>query len=148
GPGLGYQATGTATSILAGRVAYFFDWRGPVLTLDTACSSGLYALHMARRELLAGQCDLAVVAAVNLILSPALSVSYAEAGMLSPRGRCASFDAGADGYVRSEGVAVLVLKRADLAHRDGHRVHALVAGSAVNHDGRSNGLTAPNPGAQ
>jgi|GEM_PF-558387 len=141
-------ATGTAASIAAGRLAYFLGTRGPAVTLDTACSSSLVAVHMAMRSLRAGECDVALASGVNLILSPRLSIAFARAGMLSPRGRCRTFDASADGYVRSEGCGVVVLKRLDDALAAGDRVLAVLRGSAVNQDGASNGLTAPSLPAQ
>jgi acyl transferase domain-containing protein/acyl-CoA synthetase (AMP-forming)/AMP-acid ligase II/acyl carrier protein len=143
-----YSGTGTALSIAANRVSYLLDLRGPSWAVDTACSSSLVALHHARRSLLDGECDLAVVAGVNLVLAPDLTIVFSQAQMMSPTGRCRTFDAAADGYVRGEGCGVVVLKRRGDAERDGDRVAAVVAGSAVNQDGRSNGLTAPNGLAQ
>lgn len=140
--------TGTAYSVAANRLSYFLDLRGPSITVDTACSSALAAVHEARKSLLAGECDVAVVGSVNLMLAPESTVALSQARMLSPEGRCKTFDAGADGYVRAEGCGVVVLKRLDDALRDHDRVHAVVAGSAINHDGRSNGLTAPTGPAQ
>jgi phthiocerol/phenolphthiocerol synthesis type-I polyketide synthase C len=140
--------TGTAFSVAANRISYFLDLRGPSVAIDTACSSSLTAVHEARKSLLAGECETAIVGGVNLMLSPETTVSMSQSRLLSPDGRCKSFDAQADGYVRGEGCGVVVLKRLADAERDGDRVLAVVAGSAINHHGRSNGLTAPNGPAQ
>ncbi len=143
-----YASTGTILAIAANRVSYLFNLRGPSLAVDTACSSSLVALHLARQSLLAGECDLALCGGVNLILSPEVSVILSQGGLLSPSGRCHSFDAAADGYVRGEGCGVAVLARLDDARRRRDRVRALVLGSAVNQDGATNGLTAPSATAQ
>jgi phthiocerol/phenolphthiocerol synthesis type-I polyketide synthase D len=140
----GWTGTGVATSILANRVSYVLDLRGPSLTVDTACSSSLVALHLAKRSLEAGESDLAIVAGVNLILSPAVTVNFDRSGAMAPGGRCRPFDAAADGYVRSEGCVAVVLRRPE----DAAGSHVAVVASAVNQDGRSNGLMAPNPAAQ
>ncbi|WP_173346187.1 non-ribosomal peptide synthetase/type I polyketide synthase [Pseudoduganella dura] len=144
----GHAATGGANSIVANRLSYFLDLRGPSLAIDTACSSSLVALHMAWRSLLDGECDTALVAGVNLLLDERLSATLRRAGMLSPTGACHSFDAAADGYVRGEGVVTVVLRRRGMAEACGNPVLARIAGSAVNQDGRSFGLTAPNGNAQ
>ncbi|MGZ9827574.1 beta-ketoacyl synthase N-terminal-like domain-containing protein [Tsukamurella ocularis] len=144
----GWSGTGSALSVIANRVSYAFDLRGPSVTIDTACSSSLVSIHLACRSLRSGETDLAVAAGVNTMLSPAVTRSFDQLGAMSPTGRCHSFDAAADGYVRGEGCGVVVLKRLTDAQRDGDRVLAVVRGSAVNQDGRSNGLTAPNPAAQ
>lgn len=140
--------TGNALSIAANRLSYVFDLRGLSIALDTACSSSLVALHLACRSLRAGECDVALVAGVNLLLDPQTSIALAKAGFLAPDGLCKTFDASADGYVRAEGCGAALLKPLSQARADGDRVYALVAGSAVNQDGRTNGLTAPNPTAQ
>jgi phthiocerol/phenolphthiocerol synthesis type-I polyketide synthase B len=142
------SGTGAALSVIANRLSYQLDLRGPSLTVDTACSSSLVALHLARQSLVMGECDTAIVAGVNLLLSPAVTLNFDRAGAMSPTGRCRPFDAAADGYVRSEGCIALVLKRLPDALRDGDRVLAMVYASGVNQDGRSNGLMAPNPEAQ
>jgi iturin family lipopeptide synthetase A len=143
-----YLGTGGALSIAANRLSYVFDFRGPSVAVDTACSSSLVAVHLACQSLRQGECDLALAGGVNLLLSSDLGHLFERAGMLSPEGRCKTFDAAADGYVRGEGGGLVVLKRLADARRDGDRVLALVRGSAVNQDGRSAGLTAPNGPAQ
>ncbi|WP_156746968.1 beta-ketoacyl synthase N-terminal-like domain-containing protein, partial [Mycobacterium sp. E2733] len=143
-----WSNTGGALSIIANRLSYFLDLRGPSIAVDTACSSSLVAVHMACQSLRMRDSDLAITAGVNLLLSPAIFHGFDQAGALSPTGLCHAFDASADGFVRGEGCGVAVLKRLSDAERDGDRVLAVVRGSAVNQDGRSNGLMAPNPAAQ
>lgn len=143
-----YRVTGNSHAVLANRVSYQLDLRGPSLAIDTACSSSLAALHQARLALDAGECDLAVVAAVNVLLDEEVFDSLAGGHMLSPTGRPQGFADGADGYVRGEGVGVVVLARAAAAPRPGTRVRAVVRGSAIAHSGRTNGLTAPHPARQ
>jgi polyketide synthase 13 len=144
-----YAITGTASSIVANRVSYFFDFHGPSVAVDTACSSSLVATHQAVQALRGGECDVAVAGGVNALITPAVTLGFDEIGqVLSPDGRIKSFSSDADGYTRSEGGAMLVLKRVDDARRDGDQILAVIAGSAINHDGRSNGLIAPNPDAQ
>ena len=144
----GHYGTGNAASISSGRIAYVLGLEGPSLTVDTACSSGLVAVHLAARSVALGECRLALAGAVNLILTPELSIAFSQAGMLSPDGRCKVFSDKADGYVRSEGCAVVVLKCLEHALADGDQILAVIEGSALNNDGRSNGLTAPNGLAQ
>src|ERR1700752_1191064 len=144
-----YAITGTASSIVATRVSYFFDFHGPSVAVDTACSSSLVATHQAVQALRNGECDVAVAGGVNAMITPAGTLGFDEIGaVLAPDGRIKSFSADADGYTRSEGAGMLVLKRVDDARRDGDQILAVIAGSAVNHDGRSNGLIAPNQDAQ
>jgi acyl transferase domain-containing protein/acyl carrier protein len=144
----GYTATGNSLSVMAGRLSYFLGLQGPSLVVDTACSSSLVAVHLACQSLRLGECRLAMAGGVNVMLSPLVAVSYSRARMLSPEGRCKTFDAAADGFVRGEGCGLVVLKRLSDALADGDRVLALIRGSAVNQDGHSNGLTAPNALAQ
>ncbi|MGA8328426.1 MAG: beta-ketoacyl synthase N-terminal-like domain-containing protein, partial [Mycobacterium sp.] len=144
-----YAITGNASSVVANRVSYFFDFHGPSVAVDTACSSSLVATHQAIQALRNGECDAALAGGVNALVTPVVTLGFDEIGqVLSPDGRIKSFSADADGYTRSEGGAMLVLKRVDDARRDGDQILAVIAGSAVNHDGRSNGLIAPNPDAQ
>jgi acyl transferase domain-containing protein/acyl carrier protein len=143
-----YTGLGSAKSMAAGRLAYFYDFQGPVLQLDTTCSSSLVAMHLAARELREGACDLALVGGANAILSPDTTIGFCEMKALSRRGQLRAFDEDADGYVRGEGCGVVVLKRYTDAVRDGNRIRGVLLGSAMNHDGRTNGLTAPNPAAQ
>ena len=144
-----YAITGNATSIIANRVSYFYDFRGPSLAVDTACSSSLVAAHQAVQALRNGECDVAVAGGVNALITPAVTLGFDEIGaVLAPDGRIKSFSSDADGYTRSEGGGMLVLKRVDDARRDGDQILAVIAGSAINHDGRSNGLIAPNQDAQ
>ncbi|OQS39330.1 type I polyketide synthase [Chromobacterium haemolyticum] len=143
-----YTASGNAPSVLAGRVSHALGLHGPTLTIDTACSSSLVAVHLACNALRAGECDIAIVGGVNVVLSPLSTAAECRAHMLSPSGRCRSFDDGADGFVRGEGCGVVVLQRQADAEAAGRTIDALIAGSAVNHDGRSAGLTVPNEHAQ
>jgi acyl transferase domain-containing protein/SAM-dependent methyltransferase len=140
--------TGSYQSVLAGRLSYLLDLRGPSLAVDTACSSSLVAVHLACRALRSGEIDLAIAGGVNLIVSPLSNRLTFSVLALSATSRCQAFDARADGFVRGEGCGVIVLKRLSEALADGDPVLAVIRGSAVNQDGRSAGLTAPNPDAQ
>lgn len=139
---------GNAASILAGRIAYILNLKGPCLAIDTACSSSLVAVHLACGSLLSGECDMALAGGVFLTTTPGFNTAAAKAGMLSPRGQCRTFDAGADGFVPGEGAGVVVLKRYAEAVADGDHIDAVILGTAVNQDGRTNGITAPSPEAQ
>ena len=139
---------GNAANFAAGRLSYFLGTHGPAVVLDTACSSSLVTVHLACQSLRRRESDQALVAGVNLMLSPENSVATSRWGMLAPDGRCKTFDASADGYVRSEGCGVVVLKRLSDAVRDGDSVLAVVRGSAVNQDGPSSGQTVPSGPAQ
>lgn len=143
-----YASLGTAFSVAAGRISYLLDLTGPAVTVDTACSSSLVAAHLACASLRRREADLAIVGAVNLILSPEVTINFCQAGMLSADGLCKAFDAAADGYVRSEGCGALVLKRLSHATAEGDRILAVIRGTAINQDGRSSGITAPNGPAQ
>ena len=143
-----YTVTGTSFNTAIGRVAYVLGLEGPAMALDTACSSSLVAMHQAVSGLQRGDADLALAGGVHAIFSGALLELRANAGMLSPDGRCATFDAGANGYVRGEGCGIVVLKRLEEAEADGDRIWAVIRGSAVNQDGASPGLTVPNGAAQ
>lgn len=143
-----YYASGDAFSVGAGRLAYFLGLRGPCMTLDTACSSSLVSVHLACQSLLKGESDVALAGGSSLILSPEASIVSSNARMLSPTGQCWTFDERADGYVRSEGCAVVVLKRLSQARADGDPILATIVATAANHNGRSQGLTAPSTAAQ
>lgn len=144
-----YAITGTASSIIANRVSYFFDFRGPSVAVDTACSSSLVAVHQGVQALRSGEADVVVAGGVNALVTPMVTIGFDEVGgVLAPDGRIKSFSSDANGYSRSEGGGMLVLKRLADARRDGDEIYAIIAGSAVNHDGRSNGMLAPNPDAQ
>ncbi|MHB9858118.1 type I polyketide synthase [Streptomyces sp. YIM S03343] len=139
-----YAVTGNAHSIVSGRLAYLLDLRGPAVSIDTACSSSLVAVHLACQSLRTGDCDMALAGGVNVILSPLAGVGFSQFGMMAPDGRCRTFDAGANGFVRGEGCGMVVLKRLSDAVADGDDVLAVIRGGAANQDGRSTGLTAPN----
>ncbi len=143
-----YTGTGTSLSIVANRISYLLDFRGPSLAIDTACSSSLVALHTACRSLNSGESSVAIAGGVNLLLNPDWNVVFTEADMLAPDGHCKTFDASADGYVRSEGCGIVILKRLSDAVNDRDRVYAVINGSAINQDGKSNGITAPNGPSQ
>lgn len=143
-----YAATGNAHSVMAGRLSYLLDLHGPSVAVDTACSSSLVALHLACQSLKNKECNLAVAGAVNMILLPVAAVCFSKWGMMAADGRCKTFDARADGFVRGEGCGVVVLKRLSDALADGDNILALIPGSSVNQDGRSTGLTAPNGRSQ
>jgi myxalamid-type polyketide synthase MxaB len=139
-----HVGTGNALSIAANRISYIFDLKGPSFAVDTACSSGSVGLHLAVQALRNHECDTALSGAVNLILTPEVSIAFSKARMLSPTGQCRPFDAEANGYVRGEGGIMLVLKRLTDATRDGDNILAVIRGTAINQDGRTSGITAPN----
>ncbi len=143
-----YTATGSAFSIASGRLSYVLGLRGPSVSIDTACSSSLVATHLAIQSLRNRECGMALAAGVNLILWPDTTIILSQSNMLAPDGRCKAFDSRADGFVRSEGCGVVVLKRLSDAIADGDNILAVIRGSAVNQDGRSNGITAPNGPSQ
>ena len=143
-----YTASGTAHSIASGRLSYVLGARGPSISIDTACSSSMVAIHQAVQGLRRGESDMALAGGVNLILRPEVTVALSRSHMMAPDGRCKTFDARADGFVRGEGCGMLVLKRLDDAQAAGDRIIAVIRGSAANQDGRSNGLTAPSGPAQ
>ena len=142
------MATGNTASIAANRISYVFDLRGPSMAIDTACSSSLVALHQACRSIVSGECTHALAGGVSLHLHPYGFITFSKASMLSRRGRCSVFDAAGDGYVRSEGGGIFVLKDYDLAVADGNPILAVIASTVVNTDGRKSGLTVPSARAQ
>ncbi|WP_342374006.1 SDR family NAD(P)-dependent oxidoreductase [Myxococcus stipitatus] len=144
----GYSATGNGFCFVPGRLSYVLGLQGPSMPVDTACSSSLVSLHLACESLRNGESTMALAGGVNLILSPEITLCLSNMQALAGDGRCKTFDASADGYVRGEGCGILVLKRLSDAQRDGDKVLALIRGSAVNHDGASGGLTVPSGPAQ
>lgn len=140
--------TGNTLSIISNRISYIFDLRGPSYTVDTACSSSLLALHQAAEAIRSGEVDTAVVAGVNLLLSPFPFVGFSRASMLSPTGLCHAFDARADGYVRAEGCVAVVLQSMERARDAGNRVRAVLAATGTNSDGRTVGLSLPSADSQ
>ncbi|WP_341675851.1 type I polyketide synthase [Niveibacterium sp. SC-1] len=141
-------ATGTTASLAANRLSYFFDWHGPSMVIDTACSSALVAFHQACKAIASGEVDCAIAGSINLHLHPYGFIIFSKASMLSPRGRSRAFDASGDGYVRSEGGGLFLLKDYDQAIADGNNILAVVSHTAVNTDGRKTGVTVPNAKAQ
>jgi polyketide synthase PksL len=143
-----YTTTGLSRSMLANRVSYLLNFNGPSEAIDTACSSSLVAIHHAVRALQNGDCEVAIVGGVNALLTPTSYLSASRAGMLSPEGKCKTFDSDANGYVRGEGVGVLVLKPLVSAIAAGDIINGVIKGTAVNHGGHVSSLTVPNPHAQ
>jgi polyketide synthase PksN len=143
-----YSSTGMVPSIGPNRISYLMDWHGPSQPIETACSSSLVALHRAVEAIHLGHCNQAIAGGVSLLLDPASYVSFTKAGMLCEDGRCKTFSDKANGYVRGEGIGMLMLKPLKAAIQDGNIIHAIVKGTAENHGGRTNSLTAPNPKSQ
>lgn len=143
-----YLATGNVLNALAGRVAYAFDFHGPIQVIDTACSSSMTAIHNACLSLQAGDCDMALAGGVNTLLAPESNITLSKARMLSPESRCKTFSEDADGYARSEGCGAIVLKRLSTALKDQDNILAVIKGTAINSDGKSGGFTVPNGTAQ
>jgi acyl transferase domain-containing protein len=143
-----YFASGIARSVAAGRISYTLGVQGPNLSIDTACSSSLVAVHEACQSLRTGECRVALAGGSNVVLSPSITVAFSKSHMMAADGRCKTFDARADGFVRGEGCGIVVLKRLSDAQADGDRILAVIRGSAVNQDGKSSGLTVPNRQAQ
>ncbi|MBD2136214.1 acyl-CoA dehydrogenase family protein [Anabaena sp. FACHB-1237] len=143
-----HNGAGSTLSIAANRLSYLLNLKGPSLVVETACSSSLVAIHLACKSLVTKECDLCIVGAVSLMLSPVPSVIWSQAGVISADGRCKTFDASADGYVRGEGCGVVILKRLTDAIKDNDNIQAVIRGTAINQDGLSNGLTSPNGPSQ
>jgi len=143
-----YVQTGSAQSVLANRISYYFDLKGPSFSVDTACSSSLVALHLADKSLKSGDCKTAIVGGCSINLLPEMFVAFAKLHMLSPDGRCKSFDADGNGYVRAEGVCALVLKSLSQAKKDSDPIYAVLRGTGINQDGHTPGLTFPGREAQ
>lgn len=143
-----YVATGTARSIISNRLSYFFDFHGPSMTIDTACSASLVALHQAIQSVRSGESPMACVTGVNLMLTPEQFMAESNLHMLSPTGHSRMWDAKADGYARGEGVAAVLIKTLSRALADGDNIQAIIRETGVNSDGRSRGITMPNPNAQ
>ena len=141
-------STGNSHSILANRISYLFDFKGPSISIDTACSSALVSLHMAVEAIRKSECNLAIVGGVNVITSPSLYISFSKSGMLSQDGRCKTFDSRANGYARGEGIGTVLLKPLSHAINDKDQIYGVIRSTAVNHGGHSHSLTAPNPDAQ
>jgi acyl transferase domain-containing protein/acyl carrier protein len=144
----GHSGLATSLSLLANRISYFYDFHGPSMQIDTACSSSLVALHEAIQSLRSGSCDQALVAGINIMCDPSITIGYYRAGMLARDGKCKPLDASANGYVRGEGAIMLFLKPLVHAQRDRDNIIAVLKGSAVNHGGQASGLTVPNARAQ
>lgn len=143
-----YTNLGGQLSIAANRISYVFNLNGPSFAVDTACSSSLVAVHLACQSLRIGECTMALAGGINTLLKPDMTIGFSKASMLSPDGRCWSFDARANGYVRGEGGGIVVLKPLESALQDGNPIYAVIRGSAINEDGRTDGITVPSATAQ
>ncbi len=143
-----HSATGGSMTMLSNRLSYYFDFRGPSMTVDTACSGSLVAVHLACQAIWNDECDLALAGGVNVMMRPEYFIIMSKGRFLSPDGQCRSFDAAANGYARGEGAGVVVLKPLSAALRDGNPIYALIRGTGINQDGRTDGITVPNPDAQ
>ena len=143
-----HSATGMMMTMLANRLSYIFDFRGPSLAIDTACSGSLVAVHLAAQSIWNGECSLALAGGSNIMISPNTTIAESKGGFLSPDGRCKAFDAAANGYARGEGAGVVLLKPLARALADRDPIYALIRGTAVTQDGHTNGITVPNQAAQ
>ncbi|NSL86226.1 SDR family NAD(P)-dependent oxidoreductase [Chitinophaga sp. Mgbs1] len=144
----GFSSTGTVGSVGPNRISYFLDLHGPSEPVETACSSSLIALHRAVESIHNGSCEMAIAGGVNTIITPEAHISFSKAGMLSKDGRCKTFSNEANGYVRGEGIGILLLKKLSAAEADGDHIYGVIRATAENHGGRANSLTSPNPAAQ
>jgi polyketide synthase PksN len=140
--------TSNHEGVLAARLAYFLNLRGPVMAINTSCSSGLVAVHQGCASLLNGECDAVIAAGANVLLTPQVYVGMSQSGMLSPEGRCYAFDRRANGMVPGEAVVAVVLRRLSDAQADADQIHGVILGSGINYDGKTQGLTAPSGLAQ
>jgi hybrid polyketide synthase/nonribosomal peptide synthetase FtdB len=143
-----HTATGSMMTMVSNRISYIFDFHGPSMSIDTACSSSMVALHTACQSILNGECSLALAGGVNLTITPEYTISESKGGFLAPDGRCKTWDAGANGYARGEGAGIIVLKPLDKALEDGDLIYGVIRGSGVNQDGHTRGITVPNGEAQ
>ena len=143
-----HSPTGSAHSIAANRISYSLNLRGPSVAMDTACSSALTAVHVACEHIWAGRGDVALAGGVTVMITPGGFIGFSQAGMLSPEGKCKAFDASANGFVRSEGAGIVLLKRLSQAVADGDPIHGIICGTALNQDGHTNGISLPSPEAQ
>ncbi|MCY7294927.1 type I polyketide synthase [Alteromonas sp. a30] len=143
-----YAGLGSALTNAASRISHFYNLRGPALAVDTACSSSLTSVHMACKSIRSGECSMALAGGVNILLSPNVTMSLTKAGMMAPDGKCKTFDEKANGYVRAEGIGLVLLKPLSKAKADGNHICAVIRGSATNQDGKSSGISAPNGEAQ
>ena len=143
-----YAVTGLGNAILSNRVSYFYDLHGPSLTIDTACSSSLVCLHLGNKSPQDRESDISTIAGSALHFDPNVFITMTDFGMLSSDGRCRTFDAEGNGYVRGEGVCAMILKRRSRAEIDGDKIRSIIRGSGSNHDGSKDGLTLPNENAQ
>src|SRR5215211_3689676 len=143
-----HTSTSGTFTMLSNRLSYVLDLRGPSMTIDTACSSSMVAIHEAAQAVARGECESALAVGVNVMLHPETTISMCKGRLLAPDGRCKSFDAAADGYGRGEGAGVVALKPVEAARRDGDRIYAVIRATGSNQDGRTSGITVPNPAAQ
>lgn len=143
-----HAATGFMMTMLANRISYVFGFQGPSMTVDTACSASLVAVHLACQSVWNGECPLALAGGVNIMIGPAMNIAESKGGFLSPEGRCKAFDASANGYARGEGAGVVLIKPFARAQADGDLIYAVIRGTAVTQDGHTNGITVPNQAAQ
>lgn len=143
-----HSATGMMMTMLSNRISHAFDFTGPSLSIDTACSGSLVAVHAAAQSIWNGECSAAMAGGVNVMLAPNMTIAETKGGFLAPDGRCKTFDVSANGYARGEGAAIVLLKPLSAAEANGDDIYAVIRGSAVTQDGRTNGITVPNPDAQ